>query len=87
MIIIVVFFRLLFKFRDMCCFPVLFVCAFVAERKFMIPSPGMLLVGQIHSSAFFFFQLFQPHLVIFLISFYYVFTTALNFVWSAGNVR
>ncbi|XP_003387276.1 PREDICTED: WAT1-related protein At5g45370-like [Amphimedon queenslandica] len=29
-------------YRDLCCFPVLFLCAFVAERKVMIPSLKML---------------------------------------------
>ena len=30
---------------DLCCFPVLFLCAFVAERKVMIPSLKMLFVS------------------------------------------
>ena len=32
--------------RDLCCFPVLFLCSFVAERKFLIPRPGILFVRE-----------------------------------------
>ena len=31
-------------YRDLCCFPVLFLCAFVAERKFPIPTLGELVL-------------------------------------------
>ena len=32
-------------YRDICCFPVLFLCAIVAERKVLIPSLKMLIVS------------------------------------------
>ncbi len=36
---------IVFHSRDACCFPVLFICSFVAERKLLIPRLGMLLVS------------------------------------------
>jgi hypothetical protein len=34
-------------YRDVCCTPVLFLCALIAERKFLVPSVGMLLVNNL----------------------------------------
>ena len=38
---------LLLSYRDACCFPLLFLCAFVAEHKIPIPSLKMLIVSQV----------------------------------------
>ena len=58
----------------MCCFPVLFLCAFIAERKLLIPSPWMLLVigGILNCARVGNFILYSP----------YAGTYSFGFVWN-----
>ena len=65
---------LVFSFyRDFCCFPLLFLCALIAERKIMFPRIKMLVVCVLSGSV----MTFDPFLVSVL---------GVHDTWLAGHV-